>query len=156
MSEIANKLFADKTGVLKTLDDIQALFGPNGEYWTRGEYKEPSGVEGIYAFCLSGAAKEVDGPFELAAYVAIDMAIRQEQGHPADLEVSVQGFLEDAMDDVDDAYELSAAVDDYQQGEIVDNYGSDGVITQYNDSIVTEWPDIVRVLDLARDIVRSA
>lgn len=155
MSEIANKLFADKAGVLKTLDDIQALFGPNGEYWTKDEYKIPTGVEDIYAFCLSGAAKEVDGPFELAAYVAIDMAIRQEQGTPADLEVSVQGFLEDAIDDIDDADELSAAVDNYEQGEIVDNYGSDGIITNYNDTSA-DWPAIVRVLDRARDIVRSA
>lgn len=157
------RLFSNKNEIIKTIDDIQALFGPNGEHWGQGEYKESvreydpdtDSYGAVFTkFCLSGALREVDGPSEFAAYAAITQAIREktDQGSLSEVELAEQLFDCHYRAEDDD---LKRVIELYSSGDVIDLNG-DATIVNYNDGGQRTWSDIVAVLDRAREIVREA
>ena len=86
-----------KAGILKTIDAIRDLFGPHGEHWMLGE-EHATFYEGdehpntgkilkdrLDMFCLLGAVKDVSGPFEDDARLALALAIDENFGDDYDL-----------------------------------------------------------------------
>lgn len=95
----------DKKGTLRTLDAIRALFGPKGQNWMQGEYKQTEKRDGrdIHTFCLVGAAREVDGKYENQAHAALAVAMELHFGD----ELGDSGDAEDVIVRGNDDYAAS-------------------------------------------------
>lgn len=120
--------------LIRVLDDIQALFGKGGVNWIQGAEKVAREVNDktFDAFCLVGALKEIDGPYEDAARAAISLAILERDVLEPDNENDPFEPVENALSDTEDT------------------------IIDFNDAGDRTWAEILKVLKRARALVQGA
>lgn len=136
-----------KAGALKALDDIRALFGPSGQYWTTDEEHEKYAVgdehpdtgkiltKELNRYCLIGGVRAIDGAYEGIARAAIALAILD--------------YTKGRSERLDNVY-------DEDEGEsLQDDLLGNGHITTWNDDDAT-WKDVKAVLKLAKKLVTEA
>lgn len=116
----------EKAGTIKTLDAIQSIFGKNGEHWIQGGYlsyesknwdgdfEDEKAVEALHptdkygpltGACLVGAARVANGKYEPLAYLALSLAITENDA----FYLTHKSYLEDSITEFNDNHDTEWA-----------------------------------------------